>query len=135
VNPYQPPQAAAGAVPATVDRAKLRNVAKYQRYINLVVLGYFGTGAFSTQVTPELRGILAVLVLVVIVAGVWFAVQMARALYGTAIAIVCGLLLFVPCVGLITLLVLNNRATHQLRAAGLKVGLLGADPADVDRML
>jgi hypothetical protein len=37
----------------------------------------------------------------------------------------------VPCVGLITLLVVNAKATSILKAAGLKVGLLGARvPAD-----
>jgi uncharacterized membrane protein len=36
------------------------------------------------------------------------------------------ILLLVPLVGLITLLVLNSRATKALRGAGYKVGLLGA---------
>ena len=36
------------------------------------------------------------------------------------------ILMFVPLVNLITLLVLNARATRRLREAGYKVGLLGA---------
>jgi hypothetical protein len=35
-------------------------------------------------------------------------------------------LMFVPLVGLIVLLVLNSKATAKLRAAGYRVGLLGA---------
>jgi len=34
--------------------------------------------------------------------------------------------MFVPLVGLITLLVLNAKATNRLREAGYQVGLLGA---------
>lgn len=34
--------------------------------------------------------------------------------------------LIIPLIGLITLLILNSKATAALRAAGYKVGLLGA---------
>ena len=46
--------------------------------------------------------------------------------YSTAAKILLVVLLVVPLVGLITLLVLNSRATKALREAGYKVGLLGA---------
>ncbi len=46
--------------------------------------------------------------------------------YSTATKIFLLVLLVVPLVGLITLLVLNSRATKALREAGYKVGLLGA---------
>lgn len=36
------------------------------------------------------------------------------------------ILLLLPLIGLITLLILNSKATKALRAAGYKVGLLGA---------
>ncbi len=39
-----------------------------------------------------------------------------------------AVLLLIPCVGLIALLVLNSQATSELKKAGLRVGLLGADP-------
>jgi hypothetical protein len=37
-----------------------------------------------------------------------------------------GILTLLPCIGLITLLVVNAKATAILKAGGLKVGLLGA---------
>jgi hypothetical protein len=37
-----------------------------------------------------------------------------------------------PLVSLLTLLVVNQRATKELKGAGFKVGLLGGDPADVE---
>ena len=46
--------------------------------------------------------------------------------YSTAARILFVVLLVIPLVGLITLLVLNSRATKALREAGYKVGLFGA---------
>lgn len=46
--------------------------------------------------------------------------------YSTGAAIGFLILLFIPLIGLITLLVLNSKATKALRAAGYKVGLFGA---------
>lgn len=40
--------------------------------------------------------------------------------------IFCSLLMLVPCVSLITLMVINDKATKKLQAAGIKVGLMGA---------
>jgi len=137
MNPYQPPQSPALVAIAPADRDRLREVARLQRYINLVVLAYFSAGALTRAVAevpggPILAGVVAV---AVILTGAVFAVQMARALYSTAVAVVCAILLLIPCVGLLTLLLLNGRATQRLTAAGLKVGLLGADPAEVARVL
>ena len=42
-----------------------------------------------------------------------------------------GLLMIVPCVSFFTLLSLSGKATNQLKAAGIKVGLLGADPNSI----
>jgi len=47
----------------------------------------------------------------------------------TPIKIVIGVCMFIPLVSLITLLLLNSRATTALRAAGYRVGLLGASKA------
>jgi hypothetical protein len=42
-----------------------------------------------------------------------------------------AILMFVPCVSLIVLLMLNGKATAQLKQAGIKVGLMGADPNSI----
>jgi hypothetical protein len=39
------------------------------------------------------------------------------------------------CVGLIFLLILSGMATRQLRSAGIKVGLLGANPKEIQRLM
>ena len=137
-NPYQPPgNAAAPSNLPPAERDKLREIARYQRNINLVILCYFGAG-FLIRALNELavgRIVGGVIAVGVLVAGAYFAVMMARALYSTAVAVISGILLLVPCVGLLTLLVLNNRATARLGAAGIKVGLIGADPSEIARVL
>jgi hypothetical protein len=140
MNPYQPPMDNAGPRPGTLlpdERARLRDIARFQRNINLVILAYFGAGVVTQILNQVLIGriIVGLVVLGVIIAGAVFAVQMARALYSTGVAVLCGILLLIPCVGLLTLLVLNNRATARLKAAGIPVGILGADPGDVARVL
>lgn len=46
---------------------------------------------------------------------------------GIAMRVVYIVLMFVPLVNLITLVILNGKATKMLRDAGYKVGLLGAN--------
>ena len=137
MNPYLPPQNDAPAVIPFADRERLRDIATYQRNINLVILAYFGAGILPQMLNQTAAGqiIVGLFALGVIIAGAACAVMMARALYNTGIAVLSGILLLIPCVGLLTLLVLNNRATARLSAAGLKVGLLGAAPSEVTRVL
>src|SRR5207244_7387690 len=61
------------------------------------------------------------------IAGLVFAVILARKVYDSGAAVVlCGVLMLIPLASLITLLVVNNAATRALREHGIKVGLLGA---------
>jgi hypothetical protein len=65
------------------------------------------------------------------ITSVVFVFLLTTKLYGAGVGVLLGILTMVPCVGLITLLVVNAKATNILKAAGLKVGLLGARvPAD-----
>lgn len=139
MNPYQPPHPgqapyqAQAPMPPPEERARLLRIASDQRMINIIVLAYFAMSALSTSLQDDSGGaaflhmVFFVIALGVIVSGVVFAVRMASALHGTGVAILCAALLFVPCVGLLVLLVLNSQATRELRKAGLRVGLLGVD--------
>ena len=74
--------------------------------------------------------IVLVLALVVMVASLasWIlSVLLANKMYGTGAAVLVFFLEFIPCVNLITLLVVNNKATNLLRDKGITVGFLGAD--------
>ncbi|MFT3776194.1 MAG: hypothetical protein QM820_63430 [Minicystis sp.] len=136
-NPYQPPQDPSQAPVAPAERTQLYDIARFQRGINMVVLPYMGT-AFLMQSLGKLplgRLLLGLVLIGVIVAGAVYAVRMASALYNTGIAVICAVLLLIPFVGLGVLLILNVCATARLRAAGINVGFLGADPDEVKRRL
>ncbi len=139
MNPYQPPYPGQGPSPygppqpPPEGRERLMRIASDQRMINIIVLVYFGTGVASSSFGGSsaplpLRIVLGIIALGVIVAGAVFAVRMALSLHGTGMAVLFAILLLIPCVGLLALLVLNSQATSELKKAGLRVGLLGADP-------
>jgi hypothetical protein len=55
--------------------------------------------------------------------------RLAIHLYHPVIGVAMGVLSLIPCIGLLVLLVMNGKATSVLRLNGIRVGLLGADPA------
>jgi hypothetical protein len=47
------------------------------------------------------------------------------------IIVLCTLLMVIPLVSMLTLLILNQKATKILKNAGIRVGLMGAQKADL----
>jgi hypothetical protein len=125
---YAPQQLGYAPPPPRTD---LRTIAVRQRVIMWCILAYivliFGQFAFP----PELRLIPALLAMAASVTAAVFVFMLAIALYNTGAGIVLGLLTLVPLVGLIVLLIINNKATNTLRQHGIKVGLMGADPRQI----
>jgi len=131
MNPYAPPAAPIqGPPPLDADREKLRTIARHQRTLNLMILAQFGlylAAAATRQVDGSELGV-GLVALVIVALSLVATIRLAGVLYGTTMAIIYGVLMFAPCIGLIILLLLNQEATRRLRNAGYKVGLLGADP-------
>ena len=135
-NPYQAPTHVPTNKPENSEF--IIKVAKAQRQVNIGVLSYLclillnvGTGAVA--INPELRqaliGFLALIVVVYCVVAVF---QLAAALRGNIAALFYALGMFVPCLGLILLIILSQEATAILKRKGIRVGLLGANPADLN---
>ncbi|UQA58809.1 hypothetical protein [Polyangium aurulentum] len=134
-NPYQPPASYDTAAPRAASGVEtLVQIATFQRHINLAILAYFGAGVFARSAG---QGGLFVLILSGLAALCALAfslvntLRLANVLHGSTWAVVCGVLMFVPGLNLVTLFVLSSNATSRLRNAGIKVGLLGASPNDV----
>jgi predicted RNA-binding Zn-ribbon protein involved in translation (DUF1610 family) len=119
-------------------KKELRSIAVSQRYLIICVLvqiiAYIGLIVASASAGNPPKGpavavilLLALAMLVTGVAGMVFACMLANKVYGVAGAIFVVILSFVPCVGLITLLVINGKATKILKDKGVHVGFLGAD--------
>jgi hypothetical protein len=131
-------------VAPAADLPRLLRVAQNQRNIMFCILAQLAVGLVGWL------GLLPALVqnlvsLVVGIASIIFTIALARVLYSMVGVVVCVLFLlvpfsalvapnvagFLPLVSLLTLLVVNQRATKELRAAGFRVGLMGGDPAEV----
>jgi hypothetical protein len=88
-----------------------------------------GPGSRSAGATESAgRWIVLVLNLIAVV----FIYRLAKALRRTAW--VYALAAFFPCIGLITLLLINLQATRTLRKHGVRVGLMGAVKNDLDHV-
>lgn len=112
----QTEQTASGAQP--IEKvASGQKLIIYAILVNFVTIGLIA--AFG-----DIAGLVGIVAIVMSLVGMF---HLAGGLgYSTAAKIFLLVLLVVPLVGLITLLILNSRATKALRAAGYKVGLLGA---------
>jgi hypothetical protein len=127
-NPYQPPSApiqTSGEIRG--DRARLLAIAKYQKGILLCILASLGGFLVQLALPGPLRLLGAAIQILVSLASVAFVVLLAKTIYNTVAAVVFAVLTLVPCVGLIALLFINQKATSALREGGLRVGLLGVD--------
>ena len=141
-NPYEAPapipQAPAPAIGVlSGTRADLRSVATYQRGIMVCILLYFIVIAMQAiiasqiEVPPLFRVLSGLAILANGVAGAVFVFLLSIKVYGPALGILLGILTLIPCLGLLALLRVNAKATNVLQQNGIKVGLLGANPATI----
>jgi hypothetical protein len=132
-NPFRAPESDLTTVTGVLsgNREDLRRVAKYQRGIMLCILMYVGCVVSQFVLPNEIKLLAAIAVLIVGLAGMVFVFLLATKVYGTGLGILLGIATLLPCVNLIVLLCINSKATSILKGNGIKVGLLGANPADV----
>jgi hypothetical protein len=113
--------------------AEVIAVAKAQKQILWLILANIGAMIVAMAAKPTggaVAGIIGnVLALVVVVFIAVTVYRLAGALKLTAWVYV--ILMFIPCISLLTLLHLNSKATAHLRANGIRVGLMGARKADL----
>ncbi len=131
-NPYRSPEIVDAQVVGVVSgrREDLRSVAKYQRVLMICILVYL-VALLASWAVPQLLIVGRVVALVASLVGVVFVFLLSTKVYSTGIGVLLGILTLIPIIGLIVLLIINSKATGILRANGVRVGLLGADPATV----
>jgi DNA-directed RNA polymerase subunit RPC12/RpoP len=112
--------------------ADLREVALYQRVVLFLILAYIGVVASQFALEPDDRWMLLFVAVPVVVAAAVFVFLLAVKLY-EGLGVALGVLTLIPLVGLIVLLVVNQKATGTLQANGYKVGFLGAPVSQFDR--
>jgi hypothetical protein len=135
-NPYQAPNIPATAIGVNSGKAEdLKKVAQYQKgiiYCILANLALIVVNIVAGQVLEggaEAMAGLAIIGIYLLVAVAQLAciVLLATQVYNIGVGILIGILSFVPCLNLILLLVVNQKATSVLQQNGIKVGLMGAD--------
>jgi hypothetical protein len=117
--------------------AELRRIVRYQRWLIAVVLAQLGLwlGFIVLLVLGRGRGpdvgFPVALTFILGCAGGIFVFLLSWELRGAFAAIVFGLATVIPCMGLIILTLVNGYATAELKKHGVRVGVLGANLADV----
>lgn len=143
-NPYQspqpygqPPYGSGPGYPGGQDREKMREVARYQRYIMYALLANLGLsiGAGATQGAAGGNLVLALAILAAAVAIALFSIvamfMLANTLHNPVVGVLCAILVIIPCISLITLLIINQQATGYLSSRGVKVGFMGVNPDSI----
>ena len=127
-NPYQVPQSTSTAIGVlSGTRDDLLSVAKNQKGILVCILIQLVAMVGQFALPPGVRLFLGLAVLIIGLVGAIFVFMLAIKVYGTAVGILLGFLSFIPCIGLIVLLIVNGKATGILKQNGIKVGLMGAN--------
>jgi len=120
-NPYQAPKAELGGVDSSEEIDKVRTGQKMLIYA--ILLNFVNIGLQAAGI-PLLGFVVAITALILSLVGIF---RVASGMgFGVLAKILLVILMFVPLVNLITLLILNSRATRLLREAGYTVGLMGA---------
>ena len=123
-NPYQSPAANVSA-PVRRERFndRLDDVAYGQKKLIYAILLYIGAVVLAPFVGP-----LSVIAILITIGMSWAGIyQITRGLaYPFWLRVVLLVLMLVPGLGLLTLLLLSNRATARMKGAGYPVGFLGA---------
>ncbi len=135
-NPYQSPQPFPSAFAGGEDREKLRRVARYQQLVMYALLANIGLNVVSFGVQTSMQGQLglglALAILTAALAVIAFSMTamflLANTLHNPIVGVICAFLMLIPCIALITLLVINQQASTYLSTHGVKVGFLGANP-------
>ena len=131
-NPYQSPRPDAQIIGVlSGSRDDLRSVAKYQKGIIVCILINLVNIICKAVVPAEIAFIIALSFLVVGLVGTVFVVLLAIKVYPTAVGVLLGIMTLIPCIGLLSLLVVNAKATSILKQNGIKVGLLGANLSEI----
>ena len=109
--------------PPAIEPPTIKKLASGQKLVIYAVLVNFLT--IGLQVAfGDIAGLVAIIAVVLSVIGIF---RLASGFsYSVGIKILLVALMFIPLINIIALLKLNSRATKALRAAGFKVGLLGA---------
>ncbi|HEX4143958.1 MAG TPA: zinc ribbon domain-containing protein [Pirellulales bacterium] len=132
-----PPPLPAQPRPAGLHELAYRQkMVLYAVLLNILTLlsNSFLSGLPESALTRVLPVLIVIASLCLIVFYIWAFYKLGVALGMSTVTIcIVSILLVLPCISLIVLLVVINKATKRLQAAGVRVGLLGADLSTIPK--
>lgn len=114
-----------------IGREDLRAIASFQKAILFCILAYLLAIPTQFMLPPQFRLFLGGGVILLGLVSTVFVFLLATKVYSTGVGVLLAVLTLIPCVGLIVLLIINSKATSTLQLNGVRVGLLGANMADL----
>lgn len=114
-----------------LSREQLRGIAGHQKVIILCVLIYLCLIPLQIVLPEDLSRFLWVALIPLGLTAAVFIFFLATNICSQSMGILLGILTLVPCVGLVVLLIINQKAVTILREHGIRVGLLGANSSDI----
>ena len=131
-NPYQPPAADTRVIGVKGgSRKDVKRVAQYQKGVIMCILIQLIVMVSQFAVPADLLPILSAGLVIAGIASTVFVLLLAMKVYSPGLGVLLGILALVPCVALIVLLIVNGKATDVLRQNGVRVGLFGANLAQI----
>jgi hypothetical protein len=121
-------------LPAGSDRAKLRAVAKYQRWAIFALLANPAVFVVGINVADWTRGpviwnLVPIAMLTTATLAVVPVFLLVKKVSDSAVgAVLCAMMMCVPCICVLFLLIASQMATSYLQQHGVKVGFLGINP-------
>ena len=124
------------------SREEMLDVAKSQRGMMWLFAAKFALDFGASTIRGTMReGDIQPLVIVylavytlVSLAVAYYVFRTARVIYDVFPAIICGLIVLSPCLGTLTILVLNGTTMDRLRKAGVKSGFFGVDKRELEKL-
>lgn len=137
INPYAAPQAAIDPLPVEAANRRLYEIAKAQIFLIQVLLfaicATVAMQVFRAPIVQHLTPWFFVVVQLILSALQSFAMfRMGRTVHNMFQAVGLAIFSFVPCIGMLLMLLVNGQATAALRSGGIKVGFLGANLEQFD---
>ena len=127
-NPYAPPLGTDRAVGVKSGRREdVKTVAVAQKAIMVCILLQLLAVASQFFVPPQYVPFIAILAVCVLLASTISVFILAMKVFNIGLGIVYGIGALFPCIGLLVLFIVNQRAIKILRDNGHEVGFFGAD--------
>lgn len=113
------------------SREQLRGIAGNQKAIIFCVFIYLCLIPAQFLLPENIRPLLGITLIPLGITAAVFIFLLATKIYSQGTGIALGILTLFPCIGLIVLLVINQKATSILKEHGISVGLFGASSSDI----